>query len=182
MTMLPIRQSLAADALQQVVSALAVRDAEGRAVVIAKVELGNVARKMLLANVMKRADQAALEDREETFDGIRSDAVARILAGTMVQRFMLVEHAMKGAIDRAFICVHGRRRRNILAQNIAHSAASDGMELEATRFPAAFDQRDDLHLVMRAAPASGGIHRLRVSGRLLRPPLGFDLCNGPGVA
>src|SRR5947209_6386119 len=60
----PICQALAADALERERGALHVIHAESDARVIAEVEFLHVAEKVLLANVVERADQPALENGE----------------------------------------------------------------------------------------------------------------------
>ena len=58
----PIRQALAGDALQCQIRAVSIVVAQCRTAVIAKVELIAVALQVLLANKVKLADQAALEN------------------------------------------------------------------------------------------------------------------------
>ena len=64
----PIGKALADDALEQLVGALAIGD---RAGVVTEVEFAGVAAKVRFADMVIHADDAALEDREEVFDGVR---------------------------------------------------------------------------------------------------------------
>src|SRR5258708_1851323 len=96
LTRTAIGQPLAADPLKQLVRALCIGDAECRAMVVAEIKLAHVAVKMLLANVMKRSHQSALEDREVAFHRVGRDVAARILARAMVHRLMLRKEAIQG--------------------------------------------------------------------------------------
>ena len=57
----PIRQALAGDSLECQIRAVGVVKPQGRAAVVAKVELIAITLQVLFANMMERADQAALE-------------------------------------------------------------------------------------------------------------------------
>lgn len=65
-----IGEPLAADALQGIIAAHDVIDAELRAGVVAEVEFREVAVQVLLSAVLVDVFHAALEDREHTFDGV----------------------------------------------------------------------------------------------------------------
>lgn len=58
------------------------------AMVIAKLELGDVERQILLADVVERPDNAALQDRPETFDGLCMDRADDVVALGMVDLLM----------------------------------------------------------------------------------------------
>jgi|GEM_PF-4034239 len=64
----PIGETLATDALKDGLGAHRVIDAKGLALVIAEVKFGKVALQVLLRDVVKRADDAALENEEIAFD------------------------------------------------------------------------------------------------------------------
>lgn len=77
----PIGQALAEDALEGLFGALPIGR---RAVIVAEVELGGVARKVRLADMVINADDAALEDRKEVLDRVRVLLAARIFRHTVV--------------------------------------------------------------------------------------------------
>jgi hypothetical protein len=65
-------------------------------IVIAELELGDIQRHIFPAHFVERADDAALEDRPEAFDGLSVDCADDILASRMVNgrvREILVEAA-----------------------------------------------------------------------------------------
>src|SRR5688500_2783270 len=91
----PIRQALPANALECVVGALNIVYTKSGAEVVAEVELLHVAVKVLFANMMERADQAALEDRKVAFDRVGRDVAANIFACAMVHGLVRGKHAME---------------------------------------------------------------------------------------
>jgi hypothetical protein len=60
-TRLVICQSLAFDALECASGAFDILDAKTRAIVISKIEFGKITMQMLFADMVERADNAALE-------------------------------------------------------------------------------------------------------------------------
>ena len=74
----PIHQALATDVAQDVRGTVGVVEAERLAGVPAKIELRRVALEVLFADAVERAVEAALEDRERGFDGVRGDIAARV--------------------------------------------------------------------------------------------------------
>lgn len=73
------------------VSSLSLRcfvNAELRAVVPAVIELGDVALKVLLADVVERSDETALQKAETAFDGVRRHVAACIFFGAVVDGFV----------------------------------------------------------------------------------------------
>jgi len=60
-------------------------------VVIAELSLGNIERHVFLANFVECADDGALEDRPEAFDGLRVDRANHIEAGRVVDDGVLRE-------------------------------------------------------------------------------------------
>lgn len=89
-----IGQPLAFHALQKVIGALYVIDAKRDAIVIAKVELGEIAVQVIMRAMLIHTFHATLENREETFDGVGMDAAvidADILTGTVVDHGMASE-------------------------------------------------------------------------------------------
>lgn len=71
----PIGQALPFNPLHHAAHAFGIFDAHGRAVRVAKIELGKVAMNVLFAAVLVDAVHAALEDREEAFNGVRRDTL-----------------------------------------------------------------------------------------------------------
>ena len=67
----PIRQTLAAEVLQRHGGALRIIKPESLTRVPAEVELGHVALEVGFADTVECASQAALEQREGRFDGVR---------------------------------------------------------------------------------------------------------------
>src|SRR5688500_17849412 len=79
-----IRQPLTRDLVQRALAPLHIAVSKFLARVVAEVELTNGTMKVLLSNVMERANQAALKDREVTLDHIGRDAAARVFASAVV--------------------------------------------------------------------------------------------------
>ena len=88
-----IGQTLANDALSQLVGALSVIHAKRNAVVMTEIELRQIAMQMLLGAMLIGAEHAAFENREVAFDGVRGDdrgfdnrlAIARFSSVTSFQ-------------------------------------------------------------------------------------------------
>lgn len=60
------------------------------AVVVSKLELGNVERQILFADLVERAHHAALDDRPEAFDGVRMDRASDVfIAAVMNGNYIL---------------------------------------------------------------------------------------------
>jgi len=70
---LPVGEPLALCALDCAFCASFIVHAKARAVILAKIEFGQVARQMLFPNVLIGADKAALEDAEIAFRRVRMD-------------------------------------------------------------------------------------------------------------
>src|ERR1700733_9778782 len=84
-----IGQSLALESLQRNFRALHVINAELGAGVHAEVEFGQVTRKMPTAHVLIDTDQAALEDRKETFQGVGVNITAYEFVLGVIDRLVL---------------------------------------------------------------------------------------------
>ena len=63
-------------------------------VVVAKIELCQIAMQMLLCAVLIDAAHAAFENREITFNRVRRYVAARIFIGRMLDRFMFGKRAI----------------------------------------------------------------------------------------
>src|SRR2546430_16710258 len=95
----PICQALAGDALERDCSTLFIRHTELGAIVVSEVELGDIALKMLLANMVIRSDQAALEDVEEALGGIDMSGSASVFALSMGDGGMFAKLRANGDIS-----------------------------------------------------------------------------------
>ena len=76
----PIGEALASSLSDDLGGALGIFDAQARAVVIAEIELSEIAMQMSFAAMLVHALHAALEDREEAFDGVGMDFAANVFA------------------------------------------------------------------------------------------------------
>lgn len=65
----------------------------GLTVVVAEIKLSAIPLKMLRADVVKGADDAALQDRKESFHGVGGHVAAHILPASVVDVFMALKHA-----------------------------------------------------------------------------------------
>jgi hypothetical protein len=93
--------------------------------------------------VVERAHKPALENGEVAFNRVGGHTIARILALTVADSFMLGEDVAQGLVELAFVRVDGGRRGDVLLQRIAQGAAIDALELERTGLAAALYKRDD---------------------------------------
>lgn len=102
-----IGKALAADAFERRYGALGIVESAffplainldaGFAVVIAEVKFSGIALQVLRANMVERADDAALEDAEIAFNGIGMHIATDILSGFVVDRLMAGNHRSKSA-------------------------------------------------------------------------------------
>ncbi len=69
-------------------------------IVIAELELGNIERHIFPAHFVECADNAALEDRPEAFDGLSMNCANDILTSRMVNNAMWIFAACSQAIDQ----------------------------------------------------------------------------------
>jgi hypothetical protein len=83
-----IRYPLANDAAHHLVSALRILNTERDPFVVAEVEFAQIPLQVLLADVVVRARDPALEDREVAFDGVRVSLTANVFLGTVVYDLM----------------------------------------------------------------------------------------------
>src|SRR5689334_16042423 len=84
------------------------RPALAPAFVQAEGKLVDVTRQMLRADLMVDADEAALEDGEETLGAVRRDAATREYLSRVVDRRMMEEQAVESFVDRRFVGVNRR--------------------------------------------------------------------------
>ena len=84
-----VRQPLALSADERVIRASLIVNAELLPVVVAEIELGKIAVKMLFFNVLVDADQTALEHREEAFERVGMGVAAHVFALGVIDEFVL---------------------------------------------------------------------------------------------
>src|SRR5579871_2636080 len=82
----PIGEAFSADALQGVVRALSVVHAKSGTVIVAEIELDQIAVQMGFANAVEVAIDTTLQDGEGTFNGVRVNeaALGHILADGVI--------------------------------------------------------------------------------------------------
>jgi len=73
-----VGEPLAADAFERDVCAFYIVEASRRAMVVSEIELTDIPLKMLLPDMMVSTNQATLEKREETFDGVGMHVAANV--------------------------------------------------------------------------------------------------------
>lgn len=123
-------------------------------IVVAELELRNVQRQILGADLMERADNTALEDRPEALNRIRVHSADNVLAAFMVHALVLrvVAHSFE---DEGFV---SRQQANLVRHHFAHEClrvlfghpaenASDNVTL-------ALDSADDRGLAGPSAPTT----------------------------
>ena len=76
-------------------------------------KLVNIAGKMLVARMMINANNTALQDSKNTFDSIRGDITANELAGTVIDRFVLIGTRLNAIIGACLISVEHRTSLNL---------------------------------------------------------------------
>jgi hypothetical protein len=72
------------------------------AVIVAELKFGNVERHIFLAHLVECADNAAFEDRPETFNRGGVNCTNNILVRLVLNR--LARIFARAAVDRAFVC------------------------------------------------------------------------------
>lgn len=92
------------------------------AIVVAKLELGEIERQIVFADVMECADDAALQETPETLDIVGMHFAAHVFVGLMVYRFVrkLAPHLR---IARPFI---GRDQADLIADGLSDKAVDCG--------------------------------------------------------
>src|SRR5712675_2001625 len=121
----PIRQALPSDAFERVICALCVSHAKCGAIVVSEIELGDIALKMLLANMVIRPDQTALQDVEEGFRRVCVNVAAHVFALPVRDGRMSAEFIANGYVSAGFISHKMRFRSNLAAQDRRESLGID---------------------------------------------------------
>src|SRR6185312_10209441 len=83
-----IGEALADDAGHDAFGASSITYSQGYARIVAEIKLGEVAAKVLLADVVVHAVDAALEDAEIAFDGVGVGIAAHVFLGAVVDDLM----------------------------------------------------------------------------------------------
>src|SRR5262245_27775659 len=104
----PIGEALPADALRHSGGALAVIETglyplavnlhAGLAVVVAEIKLRRIALEMLRRDMVERADDPALEDREIALDGVGMRVTADVFTARVVHGFVAGEHRSEDSV------------------------------------------------------------------------------------
>src|SRR5208282_4113107 len=102
---------------------------------------------MLLTDMMKCADKAALEDAEKALYGIRGDIAASVFIHEMINLFMRDKFLSDLVIYMRFIRHQACFLRNMLAQDRCYVLGIDTGNMKAAHVSVALDKRYDLHLV-----------------------------------
>ena len=112
-------------------------------VVIAELELGDIERHVFAAHFVERADNAALENRPEAFDGLGMDCANDILTTRMVNsrvRIVLVERI----VARILI---GTKQADFMGDGFAYERSESGgihvRDHARDNIPLAADRADD---------------------------------------
>ena len=111
---LPIREALPFDGLKSVGCALMIIDPKRYAVVVAQVELREIAVQMLALAMLVSASHAALEHREHAFNGVRTRIAAHVLACAVVYGLMVRKLLDDLAVDARAIGHEHSIRRDVL--------------------------------------------------------------------
>lgn len=157
----PIGKAFAANLSKGSTSALVVG---GFAVRKAKIKLGAVFLQMLFGNVVIRSDKAALEQSEETFNGVRMrhcaldrTAFLRVLLDRVVHGFMAQEpvRAHVAVVPGGIRHQVGISRDLGLKDRLERSAVDCG-DVEGTSCSVTLNQRENLVLVFPAPDTATG--------------------------
>lgn len=157
----PIGKALAADAFQRSMRSLGIAESSllplainlylGFAVVIAEVKFCGITAKVLRADMVKRADNAALENREISFNRVCVCVAAHVFSRTMIDRFMALEHRREDAV-LAFAVGHqiGIGSIHLRLKDWAQIVCVDRWQMERAHLAAALDKREN-HLLADSA-------------------------------
>ena len=103
MTSRSIGQPLPDDALDSSLGTLFIIDAQRRAVVVPEIKLGEIAMKMLFADVLINAIDTTLQDREEVFCGVGGCVAAHVLISRVIDSAVAGEPLANLPIHSAFV-------------------------------------------------------------------------------
>ena len=152
-----IRQPLTGDAAHHGFHPHPVGEAQLDPMVVAEIELGEVAVEVLLAAVLVDAAHAALEDREHALDGVGVDDAPDVLAGRVLHRLVGGKLGADLGVEPALIGVQGGLAVDVLGDDLGDMLAVGNGNVEAADAAATLDQRDDGALVGGARLAALGV-------------------------
>lgn len=165
----PISEPLPNDTLERVIGAGNVVNAQGNAVVVPEIELGQIPLKMRLGNVMIDTDDTALHDREIALDGVGMRVATNILANSVVHS-LVFEVLMDVAILARVVGHDGGFRVELFPQDGAKIVPGDVGHMERTNAPITLDERE-YGLLAGAADFSGALGAVPIL--LLAADVGF---------
>ena len=121
--------------------ALGIFDAKARAVAIAEIELGEIAMQVSFAAMLIDALHAALEDREEAFDGVGVNVAANVLASGVAHECVSSELGTELGIEAAFVGVQGALARDVANHDVADVGNGGTVNVERLGATATLDKR-----------------------------------------
>lgn len=146
-----IGEAHASAALQCALGTDHVIGAETLAVVISKVELGEVAMQMLLPAVLVDAEHPTLEDGEDTFDGVGVDIAPNIFVLPVLNSIVAVELGSDVPVKAALIGQEQALAVDVVAHE-RHDVGDGGtLDMEGADLSAALDKVENRPLVPIAA-------------------------------
>ena len=145
-----IGQTFPGDAFDGFLGARLVVHAKRHALVIAEIELAKVTLKVLRADVVIGADDAAFEDREISLNRIGVSVAANVLIGAVVDRFVAGELFSDVVVLAAFVRHQRRLAADLSNQDRAQRLAAHLWHMERADLSAALDQ-SECHFFASAA-------------------------------
>ena len=155
-----VHETLPADALERGGGAVGVIEAEGLARIPAEIELGRVALKVLLADAVEGAVEAALEDRKGRLDRVGRYVAARVFLLRVVHDFVRREVLADPLVDASLIRHQTSLSSDLAAHDRAESLVVHVGKVIRALLAVALHQRDNLHLVVEAASAGTMLARV----------------------
>jgi hypothetical protein len=125
--------------------------------VVTERKLIDVARQMAPADVVERSNDAALQQSEETFHGVRVDVPAHVFATAVNDRIVLAESHRQRVIDVQVIAHHVRVQTYFTANHVLHVVAGDAGQRESAYSSAAFHKGNDGRLLAVAGGRASGL-------------------------
>jgi hypothetical protein len=181
-----IGKPLADDAKKRLIGAGLIVHAERDAVIVAEIELGEVAVQVLLRAMLVDALHPALEDRKVALNGVRMHIAANILAKGMPDGLMTGRMGRDVAVEAALIGMDVRFAGAVLRHDDIDGRLVSVLNVERTDGTAALDEGDDGALAGGTGPATLGegaalapLSRLRLG---LRPVVGLIGLDDAAVA
>lgn len=132
-----------------------------------------IAVKMLLADMVERANKATLEQREITLGGVCAGIASHIFALAVINGLMPAVKFLADAFVGAPFVGHDRRRFiDVLANRAFECLGVHALDLVGVDFTSTFDQSDNRHF-LRAAPAGRHAHDAAFRRHTFRQPQPF---------